>query len=63
MARYVITPTNIKSGSTAPYFVEDIEDEHKVEKIAQTLSPLFNFPNWEPSISKSSESPKPKFKY
>ena len=52
MANYKITPTNIKTGNTAPYFVVRIENEHEVQRVADSLSTLFQFPNWEPSISK-----------
>ena len=41
MAKYKITPVNIKTGNTAPYYVENYENEHDVEKFAQTLSCLF----------------------
>lgn len=60
MAKYKIQPVNIKTGSVAPYYVEDFENEHEVEKFAKTLSPLFAFVNWEPSISKLSSNPKSK---
>jgi hypothetical protein len=52
MAKFKITPTNIITGATAPYFVADFENEHDIEKFAKTLSNLFQFPRWEPSISK-----------
>jgi hypothetical protein len=52
MAKFKITPVNIRTGATAPYFVENFENEHDVEKFASSLSPLFKFANWEASISK-----------
>lgn len=56
MPRYKITPTCLKTGNTAPYFVIDC-DEQEVEKIAPTLSPLFEMKpgpkgHWQPSIDK-----------
>jgi hypothetical protein len=56
MARFKITPTCLRTGNTAPYFVVDC-DENEVEKIAPTLSHLFELPKtskgmWEPSIDK-----------
>lgn len=52
MSKYKITPTNSKNGNKAPYYVRDIEDENKVEEIAATLSPLFDFDCWYPVIER-----------
>jgi len=54
MAKYKITPVNVKTGAVAPFFVEHFEDnqtEAKLEAFANSLSPLFKFSNWMPSIS------------
>ena len=63
MAKFKIVPTNIITGATAPYFVERIEDEHRVERIAKTLSPLFKDARWQPSVSKLFDNKKRKFNY
>lgn len=55
MARYKITPTCLKTGNQAPYFVVDC-DEQEVERVAENISPLFEMEGdkglWEPSIDK-----------
>ena len=56
MARFKVTPTCIRTGNQAPYYMIDC-DEQEIEKIAPTLSPLFELPDstrgaWEPSIDK-----------
>lgn len=54
MGKYKITPVNVKTGAVAPFFVEHFEDnqtEEKLEAFANSLSPLFKFPIWKPSIS------------
>jgi len=57
MNKYKVVPTNIKTGSVAPYFVIDA-DEKDINKVADTVSPLFKFAQWEPSVSKLPNNPK-----
>jgi len=58
MNKYKVVPTNIKTGSVAPYFVIEVDGIENVNKVAATLSPLFQFAQWEPSVSKLPNNPK-----
>ena len=52
MSKYKVVPTDIKTGSVAPYFVVDIADTEKIEKVADGLSPLFKSERWEAITTK-----------
>lgn len=54
MARFKVTPVNIKNGNTAPYSIHDIDENKNPEVEAASLVHLTkNYPNmWRPSVSK-----------
>ena len=56
MARFKITPVNLKNGSTAPYSIQDLDENRNVESQADEVTHLVKrFPEmWSCTTSKLS---------
>ena len=56
MAKFKVTPTNIKLGAKAPYFIIEATNKHESQKEAEsefvTRSNLSRYPEWELNIQK-----------
>ncbi len=64
MAKFKVTPYNIKNGNKAPYFVIDAANKDEGEKAAaqcfRTSSSLSRFSNWDFEVDKLAADPKVK---
>lgn len=56
MSQFRVTPTNIRNGNKAPYFVINAANKHEAETQAaiefKEKSSLSRFPNWNIDIEK-----------
>lgn len=53
MSTFKVTPTDRRTGNTAPYFYSEGKTESEAAKNAVGRSSLFRYPNWKPVLLES----------